>query len=145
MSQPPPPFSQPVPLSYAPGSAHRSRSRFSWSIFAWSGAVVGIWLLIVMIVLPRFQQTFKESGIELPLSTRALYAVQRIASSPIWLLLALSIPVAFGFATGPLGPGAKRAFRLGLTLALGGLIVLTVLGIFQPLAAMMENLTNVRQ
>ena len=58
--------------------------------------------------------------------------------------LMLSIPIAIGFATGPLSPGSRRAFRIAATLALGALIAFMVVALFRPLVMVMEGMTTVR-
>jgi hypothetical protein len=140
-----PPFRSRPPILYADRSTHHSRARFSWSIFAWTGALVGVWLLIVLLVLPRFEESFKDYEIELPATTKAIYALKRIASDLVWLVLLASLPVAMGFAAGPLSPGGKRMFRLIVTLLMGGLVVFTVLAIGQPLIMLMENLSGLKK
>jgi hypothetical protein len=132
------------PLPYASGRAGKLGLSFSWGIFAWSAAVILTWLAITVFVVPHFEEVFRDFKVDLPATTMTLFALKRIASGPIWLVLLMSIPIGLGFAAGPLSPGGRRAFRMIATLVMGALVVFTVLAVLQPLMALMEGLSKAK-
>src|SRR5438874_13106613 len=73
----------PEPLSYATPAPRGSflvgaMARFHFGIFFWSLALVVVWMLILELVLPHFENVFRDFHVELPASTRALLVVRTI-------------------------------------------------------------------
>jgi hypothetical protein len=140
---PAPPGPAPLePLGYAASLPHAEGRRalpFAWGIFFWSLAVLLAWLAFMLLVLPGFAATFGDFGIELPASTRALFAT-RTALLRGGAVVLLAIPVGLGFVAGPFSPGGRRAVRMLAALVVGLLILFTVLGVAEPLTQLMQGI-----
>ena len=130
------------PLPYAApvtrGSFVGAARVFHFGIFLWSLALVVAWMLILVFVLPRFEQVFMDFKTELPATTKVLFAARTGVVYGGFAVLLL-LPFVLGFVSGPLGPGGRRALRMVVTLLFALVVVLTVLGIFQPLMALMSG------
>jgi type II secretory pathway component PulF len=137
----PPPL-PPTPLAY--GVVPR-RQVFNVGIFLWSLAVVVVWMLILVLVLPRFEEMFADFKMELPLATKLLFTLRTLVEYGGFVLLLLA-PFVLGFVSAPMSPGGRRALRMVITLVFGIVVGLTVLGIFQPLMSLMGGMSgNSRQ
>lgn len=138
---PPLPQEQPTsgPIPYAtpiPGRGF-GRPKFHFGIFLWSLALVGGWMILLFFILPRFQQVFADFKVELPASTKILLQARTLVQYGGFVVL-LAIPVILGFVSGPLSPGSRRALRMVVTLLFALVVVLSVLGIFQPLMSLID-------
>jgi len=95
---------EPTPLDYrAPHDAPR-RPVFSVAAFLASAAVVAVLLLDLLVIVPRFEEIFRDFGTKLPAITQLLLDVSRVlADSGRWVVLAM-MPLAIGFLAPLLGP-----------------------------------------
>jgi type II secretory pathway component PulF len=105
---------------------------------ALAAVVVIIWMCIMMIVVPRLEVVLNDMKMELPAGTRLLLAMSRWMSGVGWLVV-LVIPPAVGYLVKRAGGGRHVIVGL-MTLALGAIVLVTVLGVFLPLVRMMESL-----
>jgi len=89
--------------------------------------------IVVNLVVPQFDEVFREFGAELPWLTRALLAGR-------WLLFALPVGVVLAWWLTPVTPG--RPNRRGLVALLVGvgvpliLVPLVVIGLYMPIFAL---------
>ena len=105
---------------------------------ALAAVVVVIWTSIMLLVVPRLEVALRDTGMELPAGTKLLLAMSRWMSGFGWLLV-LMIPPAVGYLVKRSGAG-RHAIMILMTLALGAIVLVTVLGIFLPLMRLMESL-----
>jgi type II secretory pathway component PulF len=117
---------------------------FSWSLFAWTEAMLIAWVGILVVVLPRLQDVFRDFKIQTPLLMNALVGVAKVVYYGGFIVV-LAVPVGIGFLGGVLKPAARRALRMIVTLAVAGLIVITVLAIFQPLLTLIEGMSPAKK
>lgn len=109
---------------------------------ALAAVVVVIWTAIMLLVVPRLEVALRDTGVELPAGTKFLLAMSGWMRGFGWLLV-LPIPPLVGYAVKRSGAG--RAVTIGLmTVALGAIVLVTVLGVFLPLMKLMESLGTVK-
>jgi hypothetical protein len=114
---------------------------FQFGIFLWSLAVVVIWMLIVVLVLPRFELIFADFKMSLPVTTRMLFLSRKVVLYGGFVPLLL-LPVILGFVSAPLSPGGRRALRMVITLLFGLLVGFTVFALAQPMMTMMDGMSS---
>ena len=105
---------------------------------ALAAAVVVIWTAIMLLVVPRLEVALRDTGVELPAGTKFLLGLSAWMRGFGWLLV-LAIPPLVGFAVKRSGAGRGVMIAL-MTVALGAIVLVTVLGIFLPLLKLMESL-----
>lgn len=147
------PLSPPLPTSGTPSSPSAALPyatpvrgaaapmRFHWGVFGWSAAVLGIWLAIMLVVVPRFTEVFADFKLELGAATRLLFGVQRVVAAGAWAVVPV-VPVVLGFASARMSPGGRRAVRMLMTLLFAALVLLAVLGILMPLTSLIGGMTS---
>ncbi len=152
---PPPPLPAFRPVDYAPGAGSVRLSRgFDYSamvthLFGWAVFTTVI-LLILLLVVPRFEEVFMDFKLDLPSSTRLLLRMSRFLThgGVERLLLVFAVPIPFlhaaaaGFLYPRLGRGGRLAYRLLLTLALAVLVLVFVIALFMPQIALMEGISG---
>lgn len=94
--------------------------------------MIVVWSLLVLTLVPKVAEVFNDFKAKVPAATQLLCDCERVLRPGFWFIV-IGIPVAIGFATGPLSPGGRRAVRTLLTLAFAGLVVFALLGLLVPL------------
>jgi len=100
-------------------------------------------LLVTALVVPKFEEIFKDFGVALPWLTRVEIQVGRLASSPAGWVLMLGV-MACVLAPAAWAASRRRAWAamlLALAVLVGvGYVLLLVLGMFLPLTTLIESL-----
>jgi hypothetical protein len=118
---------------------------FTRHLTGWALACAAL-LGAVLFILPRFEEQLKDFRIDLPALTKEMLYAARF-SRTYWFLL---VPVALAHAAlvGLLYPhaglGARRAYRLLLSLAVCALFAAVILALYQPVVALYDGLAGAR-
>jgi type II secretory pathway component PulF len=102
------------------------------------------WMVILVFVLPRLQDVFRDFHVQTPLAMNVLVDVAKIIFYGGFVVV-LGVPVGVGFLGGALEPAGRRALRMIITLVVAGLIVITVLAIFQPLLTLIDGMSSTKK
>ena len=121
------------------GSPHRA-GVFDLNTFFRSAILVGAFIVIMLFVVPRFEDVFRDFKMELPETTKLLLATSRATAGGWWVAL-LTIPPGLGFLVAQFGPAGRRLARMGVMLLLGALVLFVALGIFMPMLAFFEAMS----
>jgi uncharacterized membrane protein len=111
-----------------------------------SGWVLGTVLLLVpcLFILPRYEEIMKDFNAEVPASTRIALGAARLLIR-FGILLA-PVAVAHALLVGLWYPrasvGAKRFYRLCLTLCVCAVFALVIFALFLPIIAITDSLTG---
>jgi type II secretory pathway component PulF len=143
MPLPPPPPLEPLPYA-GPRSRTPRRELFAWGIFLWNGLFMFALIGVYLIVVPRFENVFRDYnmyGDRLPGITRAIFQAARAVLYGGFVLL-LAIPVVLGFVGARVSRDRRWLLRAAVTLIMGTIVVITVLGIFLPLQTLMEAMSS---
>jgi hypothetical protein len=144
-SPPPLPPAEAGPLPYAiPNRQARQGVAFSWRLCLWTEAMLIAWMGIMVFVLPRLQDVFRDFKVQTPLVMSVLVDVAKIIYYGGFVVV-LAVPVGIGFLGGVLEPAGRRALRMIITLVMAALIVVTVLAIFQPLLTLIDGMSSVKK
>ena len=146
-SQLPPPLPPPSPPSggagpipYAtPSPPGATGPVFHVGVFAWSAAVLGVWLILMLVVVGKFREIFMDFKLQLNPAGRVLFGIERVLAAGGWVLV-LAVPVGLGFAAARLTPGGRRVLRMLATIAFGALVLLAVLGLVTPLTQLIGGM-----
>jgi hypothetical protein len=124
-----------VPLNYATPPLRRRRFWLG-PVLTWS-MVVLTWLLIGLLVVPRFEAIFKDFKVQLPTVTLGVLAWSRWVRGGFgWLaLLPLPVVVAFLVPRTPDSPDARAPIARRILLILG--LFVLVLSVFVFVVALM--------
>lgn len=145
-STPPPPDQTPgepphaTPLEYAP----RAPSTFDWNICLRALLLLGAFVGIMVVVLPRFEKTFRDFDMEMPLATRMLLATSHAMRGGWWIAL-LAIPPGLGFVVGQLARPGRVLARTLIVVLFGLLVIFVVFGLFSPMMALIEGMARAKQ
>jgi type II secretory pathway component PulF len=145
----------PTPLDYRSPQAATRRAVFCVAAFVASGAVATVLLLVLLVLLPPFEQIFKDFGTKLPAVTQVLLDLSRWTRRGAWVALVV-LPVVTGFvvallddpaaptqadvdvvATRRRRPVRLWSFRLA-SLAIAVILILTTLAMFMPMISLIE-------
>ena len=130
------------PLEYEPPpGAGRRPGVFDMSTFARAGVLVGAFVAIMVLVVPRFEDTFRDFKIELPAATKMLLATSRATAGGWWVAL-LAIPPGLAFLVAQFGRAGRAYARIAIIVASGALVLFVVLGVFQPMLTLIEGMTS---
>jgi general secretion pathway protein F len=100
------------------------RSALTYPLIVLAAAAASVGLLLVFVV-PEFELLFRESGRPLPLETRLVMGMAGLVREYGWLLLAVSVTAAVGFAAALEEPAfAARVHRAWLKAPLFGPLAL---------------------
>lgn len=147
MKQQPPPLppatvpSELPPLAYATPVAGAGTLAFDWRTAWWSAGVLGAWVLLVMMIVPRVEAVFMDFMVRESFATRLMFQLGWLLSRGLWVF-AIVIPVVLGFACGRLSPGGRWAVRMILTLAFAGLVVFALLALLVPLLDVIQGISG---
>jgi hypothetical protein len=149
MTRPPalPPDLPPSRLDYA--DVRSSSTSIDWYAFTrhligW--AVFGTLLLVMVLqVIPRFEDIFKDFRLDLPAPTKTLLALSR---RPGVFLVVLAVPfaIAHAFAAAAWYPHSTRLgrfmYRLVVLLLIAAIVTFVVLALFLPYMALIEGISG---
>lgn len=120
--------------------ANESPTFFMRSVPFVVGLALAILFYILVFIVPKFEQTFKEMGVaSLPVTTRTLFAVANVASD-FWYVLP-GVVVAAMWTTALVARKRSRTLMLNL-IVVGGLaavITFLVAALFLPLVVDLER------
>ncbi len=141
-----------------PATAHSGRSLSHPALNAVILATAATWtitILILLFIVPRFETTFRDTGLNLSLASRSLFAASRwtCGTSPGQLLPGFLVLCVVGLTVGVTLAAISRHPRTRplatfvlLALALLGLALLvsTFVGLFEPLLRLISTLQGQR-
>lgn len=120
-----------------------SRGRiFSFAAFFYSGLMLAIILVAMRVIVPAYQNIYRDFHAQLPSLTRAYIAVARLLTGIPWPVL-LAVPLSIGFVVGlftprPRSPATRRwALRLASLLMILFLAT-TILAMAMPMVHLIE-------
>jgi hypothetical protein len=131
--------SDPIPYATPPVAGGRPTA-FHWGLFLWSATVLGIWVALVLVLVPRFTRVFADFKLEVPLATRLLFGAHRVLVSG-GLLVVAAVPVVLGFLSGRMSRGGRWGLRAVLTILFAALLLLTVFGLVVPMLDLYTGVT----
>jgi hypothetical protein len=138
---PAPPAPPAGAIPYATPAARGTLPKvFHWGMFGWSAAVLGLWLALMLGVVPRFVETFRDFKVTLPATSRTMLALYRFLAAGGWVVVPV-VPVALGLASARMRPGGRRILRGVMTLLFAALILLAVLGLLIPYLNLMSGMS----
>ena len=148
----PPPLSS-DPLDYASAPVPRPRRPVIDLSLAFSCLSAAVAVTVVMfMVVPRAEATFKDYSVKLPLATTLLLGFSRFCQGGgialVWLIFAVPPFIAPLFQTWPPPDSRRRYFRpsrLLLTLFLMFFFGWIILGLFTPYVALLDSVSNPRR
>ena len=154
MNQPPPPLprpnstttpGQPPPLAYAtPVPPLGARRVFDVGMFGWSAAFLGVWVLLVLVVVPNVYESFRDFKVRLPFAARLMLNIWSAIRTGMWVLVVPGVPVLLGFLAAPFGPRGRRVMRIVLTVAFAGLVVFSILSLLLPMMTLISGMSSKR-
>ena len=133
-------------LDYAgPGAARRVRldgMALATHLTGWL-LVIGVFEVLAVFVVPRFEDIFKDFKLALPAATMQLLWMARDGS---FLVLLLGVGVAHSFAAAwwyrRAGRGTLLAYRIVLFLLLAGSILFVLAALHLPLVSLLTGLSG---
>jgi type IV pilus assembly protein PilC len=145
------------PLDYrSPFTAPLERDVFSFPAFL-AGAIIAVAIAFIMLlVVPRFEQIFKDFGTKLPALTQVVLQLARITASGGWVALTL-LPVIAGFLGALIPPeeplpevtegGRRRRRRMTVVMRATVLILfviagVTILALFLPMISLINAVSG---
>lgn len=135
-----PPAPESIPYA-TPAVAGGRPLAFHWGLFGWSAAVLGIWVGLTFVLVPKFEVIFDDFKLELPLASRIMFGLHRVLVSGGFLVVA-AVPVVLGFYSARLSPGGRWALRAVLTILFAALLLLTMFGILVPMMNLVTGVTS---
>jgi type II secretory pathway component PulF len=109
--------------------------------------LAGLLLTACLFILPRYEEQLKDFRVELPALTVLTLSCARLLRR-FWFL-AVPVAVAHAALVGlwfpHAGLGARRFYRLLLTLCLGALFAVVILSLFLPIAALYDALSGAKK
>ena len=150
VTQPPP--IPPRALDYGgpdPQSPGRSADDWIWAFlppFLSFGAVIGVFTLAMVFVIPRFEQIFKDFRLDLPGPTKLLLAVSRWFTNDYGWAFSVAACTALAVGLAFLDERARRRRRwlyplLALLLFIGA-VVFVILALFLPMISLMDGISG---
>jgi type II secretory pathway component PulF len=148
----PPPFPphQPQPLDYrgdrsggfdsAALAQRRSNAIFSLVRFILAMAVMLILLLVFLTVIPRFERTYADFGIKLPLITQLVLDISRFLQTPLGWVVAAVIACIVGVVVAVL-PIPRRWLRLLVIFFMALVVITLALAVLLPMINLMDNIS----
>ena len=106
-----------------------------------SGLLVGIFVVIMVLVVPRLEDTFRDFRVDLPAVTKMLLATSRATSGGWWVAL-LAIPPGLAYLVAQFGRSGRAYARIAIVVATGALVLFVMLGIFMPMLTLVEGMTS---
>ena len=101
-------------------------------------------LSAALFVIPRLEETFKDFKLDLPALTKFVLATSRWIRQWGWVLLPLpffhAVLVAMWYPRARIG--ARRLYRLVLTLFVCALFALVILSMFLPYLSLIQSMAN---
>ena len=134
-------MTSPVDYETPPGGSPRRAGVFDLNTFFRSAILVGAFIVIMLFVVPRFEDVFRDYKMELPFVTKLLLATSRVAAGGWWAPLML-IPPGLAFVVAQFGPAGRRLARIVVMLLLGALVLFVALGIFMPMLTFIEGISS---
>lgn len=115
-----------------------TRHLIGWAVF---GTAV---FVLVVFVVPRFEDIFRDFKLDLPAPTKFLLRASR--AGYLLAIFAAPLALAHAFAAAALYPRSGRMgrflYRLMLVLVLGAVVAVVVLALFMPYVAIMEGISG---
>jgi type II secretory pathway component PulF len=136
-------MSSPVDYETPPGGSPRRAGVFDMPTFLRSGLLVGLFVVMMLMVVPLFATTFDGFAVELPMATKMLLATSRATAGGWWVAL-LAIPPGLAFLVAQFGRTGRAYARIAIVIALGGLVLFVALGIFMPMLTLVEGMSSKR-
>jgi type IV pilus assembly protein PilC len=135
----------PEPIDYRTPSNEPERGggfHFSLGMALPVALFVGVLCIILLFVIPRLENVFKDFGTNLPLPTMFVLGVSRWFRSAYMMWgLALCLPIAAGLFA-PQSKSARRWMRLLIMLCFAGVVILMALAVLMPMMTMVETISN---
>jgi hypothetical protein len=132
-----------IQLNY--GSPPLQRSRFSVTAFVCSDIVLAVFLLDLLLVIPKLDAVLRDYAALTPVYADWLYYFSRYIGRGWWLVL-LPLPVLVGFlaalpifGSGLSREGARRRAILITALALAAIALVTTVAMILPLIALIRG------
>jgi type II secretory pathway component PulF len=146
---PPLPYETPGKLPHASRSGKAFKAPIVPGTFDWNICLRAMLLLmafvgIMVFVIPRFEDNFRDFKMELPLTTRLLLATSHAMAGGWWIAL-LAIPPGLGFVVGQFDRLGRALARTLIVVLFGVLVVFVVLGLFSPMMTMIEGMTSTKR
>jgi hypothetical protein len=118
----------------------RANAIFSLVRFILAIAVMLFVLLIFLTVIPRFERTFADFGIKLPLITQIVLDISRFLQTPLGWVAAAVIACIVGVTVAVL-PIPRRWLRLLVILLLAMVVISLALAVFLPMIQLIDNIS----
>jgi len=115
---------------------------FSLGIALRVALFVGVLCIILVLVIPRLENVFKDFGTQLPFATVAVLNLSRWFRSAylLWPIV-LSLPVLAGLFA-PRSKSGQRWIRLLMTVCFAGIVLLVALAVLMPMMSLVETISN---